>query len=530
MAEELGRVASPWHFRVETRQVSHSAVGRPLSHLTSFPASILGPVCTAITGSYPKMGRLQQVYHFLKRNRRAIGLIAGASAAGFAAWRIKRVLDDYKRIIREHDLARLDQHRYVAHLGEILVVWVREKAHQTQTDFLHCLIDKPINRSLQMHMLRSRGECVPALLNFMQTLRKRVYEIVDVTSPVKALKAGRGGLSKQEEQALWHQVKVSGFSRFFLAYYGFNLLNVMLRVQVHILGRYAFEASRQEMLQAAQRDQEEGQGPRGEFCSLGDAGYAATGSSSFGSDDRCRLLSLVYEHFLGEGLRRLKEAVEVAVREELGAWSVHAKIHVDYAELHDALMRIRRRLEGPRGVLLAESPLLQYVLDAASQAEDLGPPGSRLHEMVNETWDAFESPSFKLAVEDCLDVTFRVFLEDLFRSLYASPPSASRSARPGADEKERPLGEGIGKGPVAERSTEEEGSEEARDSDADRAGAEESKPLDPPLAKLIPHMKNAATKVFNGDPQNNEYIRITAQNRSVNLLCSSFFTIETSFD
>ncbi|EKU20245.1 peroxin-3 [Nannochloropsis gaditana CCMP526] len=196
------------------------------------------------------MGRLQQVYHFLKRNRRAIGLIAGASAAGFAAWRIKRVLDDYKRIIREHDLARLDQHR------------------------------------LQMHMLRSRGECVPALLNFMQTLRKRVYEIVDVTSPVKALKAGRGGLSKQEEQALWHQVKVSGFSRFFLAYYGFNLLNVMLRVQVHILGRYAFEASRQEMLQAAQRDQEEGQGPRGEFCSLGDAGYAATGSSSFGSDDR----------------------------------------------------------------------------------------------------------------------------------------------------------------------------------------------------------------------------------------------------
>lgn len=35
------------------------------------------------------------------------------------------------------------------------------------------------------------------------------------------------------------------------------------------------------------------------------------------------------------------------------------------------------------------------------------------------------SPSFKLAVEDCLDATFRVFLEDVYSSLYASPPPAS---------------------------------------------------------------------------------------------------------
>jgi len=61
-----------------------------------------------------------------------------------------------------------------------------------------------------MHLLRSRGECVPALLNFMQTLKKRVNEMVDVTSPVKALKARRHQLTKAEEQALWDQVKVSG--------------------------------------------------------------------------------------------------------------------------------------------------------------------------------------------------------------------------------------------------------------------------------------------------------------------------------
>lgn len=46
---------------------------------------------------------------------------------------------------------------------------------------------------------------------------------------------------------------------------------------------------------------------------------------------------------------------------------------------------------------------------------------------------------------------------------------------------------------------------------------------DPPLAKLIPHMKNAAARVFHADPQGNEYIRVTADNRAVNLLCRCVF-------
>lgn len=121
-----------------------------------------------------QMDALRNAYHFLRRHRRAVGIVAGGAAAALAVWRVKRVLDEYKRLIKEHDMARIDHHR------------------------------------LQMHMLRSRGECVPALLNFMQTLRKRVNEMVDVTGPVRALKARRHQLGKEEEAALWHQVKVSG--------------------------------------------------------------------------------------------------------------------------------------------------------------------------------------------------------------------------------------------------------------------------------------------------------------------------------
>ena len=387
-----------------------------------------------------------------------------------------------------------------------------------------------------MHMLRSRGECVPALLNFMQTLRKRVNEIVDVTSPVKALKAGRGGLGKEEEQLLWQQVKVSGFTRFFLAYYGFNLLNVMLRVQVHILGRYAFETSRREMETLQQHHQHAmgGGSCSGFATAAAKMANEAGASASFGTDDRYRLLSLVYSFFLGEGLRQLKEAVERVVAEELAVWSVHEKVHVGYDELHDAFSRIRRRLEGPRGIITAELPLLQYIVDMeAKTEEELGGQGSTLSEMVNETWDALESPSFKLAVEDCLDATFRVFLEDLFRCLYAMPSAVTTSAQAAPRDKEDE--EEVGKRHEQKRHQPQEQESQDRAESPQETGQESgdyggrATEHDPPLAKLIPHMKNAATKVFNNDPQSNEYIRVTAENRSVNLLCSSFFTSEMIF-
>ena len=34
--------------------------------------------------------------------------------------------------------------------------------------------------------------------------------------------------------------------------------------------------------------------------------------------------------------------------------------------------------------------------------------------MINETWDALESPIFKFALEDCLDVTFRTFCNQMY--------------------------------------------------------------------------------------------------------------------
>jgi hypothetical protein len=51
---------------------------------------------------------------FIRRHRRTLSIGVGVAAAGWAVWKAKRFVDDYKRMLRELDEARFDQHRYCA--------------------------------------------------------------------------------------------------------------------------------------------------------------------------------------------------------------------------------------------------------------------------------------------------------------------------------------------------------------------------------------------------------------------------------
>ncbi|CBJ31463.1 expressed unknown protein [Ectocarpus siliculosus] len=130
-------------------------------------------------------------------------------------------------------------------------------------------------------MSRTRGECVAALANFLPALRKRLFLAVDVTGPVRELKALRTGLAgataaaaaavttdggagggtgssssdsggggsavadgsaaaeaedlQSREVELWEQVKVTALTRLVVSLYAFNALALMLHMQLHIL-------------------------------------------------------------------------------------------------------------------------------------------------------------------------------------------------------------------------------------------------------------------------------------------------------
>eukprot|EP00903_Cladosiphon_okamuranus_P018185 g16730.t1 len=135
---------------------------------------------------------------------------------------------------------------------------------------------------------RTREESVAALTNFLPALRKRLFLAVDVTGPVRELKAlrtggdpgaamaGAGGGAgagagssggdsaavdtgsasaateatdvQSREVELWDKVKVTALTRLVVSLYAFSALALMLHVQLHILGRLSFEESR-ELLQ-----------------------------------------------------------------------------------------------------------------------------------------------------------------------------------------------------------------------------------------------------------------------------------------
>ncbi|CAM9709360.1 unnamed protein product, partial [Scytosiphon promiscuus] len=140
---------------------------------------------------------------------------------------------------------------------------------------------------------RTRAESVAALANFLPALKKRLFLAVDVTGPVRELKALRTGAGSAaagarrresagsiangnvigtdavvdaraaaaEEEAeaaaaadlqsreveLWEQVKVTALTRLVVSLYAFSALALMLHMQLHILGRLSFEES-QELL------------------------------------------------------------------------------------------------------------------------------------------------------------------------------------------------------------------------------------------------------------------------------------------
>lgn len=96
------------------------------------------------------------------------------------------------------------------------------------------------------------------------------------------------------------------------------------------------------------------------------------------------------------------------------------------------------------------------------------PHPSTPHPPTTRTPQKHHSASFKLAVEDCLDASFRVFLEDLYSSLYAASAAAAAAAAASASAASTAMpgasGSRMDKGEEGEEEEEEEGQETGQDS------------------------------------------------------------------
>ncbi|CAN0041648.1 unnamed protein product, partial [Phaeothamnion confervicola] len=329
-------------------------------------------------------GAAQAVGRFARRHRRAlvIGGLAGAAVAGY--WRVRSLLHEAEALQRALRLRALEEDRY------------------------------------RRYQARAKTECLTAVVNFLPTLRKRLFETVDVNGPVRELKqlrrvsrspggnsgcgngsgsgsatGGDGHESPEEdprEAELWEEVKVTGLVRLMTALYVFSALNLMLRLQLHILGRHSFE----EWLHMFRADVAAGEGPpatappqaAGEAPAATTTAAASEGASSaqeplaaaaaavvptgVSMEARHTFLSSTYEYLLGDGLRALAADVRRAVKLRTAHWRMDKVGAICYTDFVEVLREVRLEMERPAepagataaaGDAASTPPLLQYFIN-----------------------------------------------------------------------------------------------------------------------------------------------------------------------
>ena len=109
------------------------------------------------------------------------------------------------------------------------------------------ILMKPANRTRML--LRIRKQFDIAIKQFLPTMRLKVLEVVDVSSAIRKIKELRAistnqGVMNTEnsqsaitEEMLWEEIKVSTLTLLYVSCYMLSAVTVLLRVQLHILGK-----------------------------------------------------------------------------------------------------------------------------------------------------------------------------------------------------------------------------------------------------------------------------------------------------
>jgi hypothetical protein len=308
---------------------------------------------------------LRRATRFLRRHRRAIilGAVTGAVAAGVV--HARRGLNRAMAALHEAENRILEEHRR------------------------------------QHHLARIRRECDEALLRFIASLSSSLNShFSEETSLVHRLKALRqsGCSDSSKQQELWTELKVMAFTHFMVGYYSFNLLHMVIRIQMHILGRYNFL--------------------RTSNTSFAEEGSATDAESSpFSREVRGEFLSLTYNYLLGDGLRSLAETLTPIVAEVLADCD-HTK-RLDCSTVLALLRHMREKFDDSGAGYRVPSPLVNYVMLPDHTLKTACPAAQ---EMLNETWDVVESPHFAEAMGSVLDKSLGVLADQLSRNVFVHAP------------------------------------------------------------------------------------------------------------
>jgi peroxin-3 len=302
-------------------------------------------------------------------------------------------------------------------------------------------------RRKEMELQRLRGECTSTITTFLSPLRRQLNKLTDVipiTTQLKELRAKQkarkalsGGKKTEEDvedekhlERLWEDLKVYSLARLITSVYALTLMDLLLRVQLHVAAKKALE------------DREKGS------------------EAKVTQKVREQFMFKATDFFVSQGLNTLLQRVEKGIRAATKPWMMGTDAEVTRTEIVDMVKNIRREIENSRAgddSTLSQSAhawflscLIQPDEALARAKEDAGLDAAQAGElkaMLDETMDLLESPHFAAVLEEALNTLFTALLDDLHarqfegkKDVTASPrtsPSPPPSVAPPASPRER---------------------------------------------------------------------------------------------
>mmetsp|Transcript_14928 Transcript_14928/g.34460 ORF Transcript_14928/g.34460 Transcript_14928/m.34460 type:complete len:367 (-) Transcript_14928:52-1152(-) len=318
---------------------------------------------------------------FVKRHRRAIavGSVAGVVVAG--AIRVHAIMRHANDMLSEAERRVEGQRRRQQHLERL-----GHESHEALLTFLTALEKE----------LKAATDDIPALYK----------EIKQIRQTMAANRGEPDEAAAERERCLWEKLKVASFTTLLVSFYSFNLLHLVLKLQIHMLGRQ-------------------------NFASKSSSAPEVTGTEILSMEARGEFFSMTYNFMLGQGLRELVAHVTPQVAHVLREHTVRSRL--DAGSLTSVLRQIRSRVEGDSPNASA-SPLLRFVICQQTAATDV-----RVQGMLDETWDTVESPAFLAALGDALDKSLEVLSAQLKATLFTEPLDTAVSSSSAATPPMKPL-------------------------------------------------------------------------------------------
>jgi hypothetical protein len=267
-------------------------------------------------------------------------------------------------------------------------------------------------------LLRIRKQFDLSIRVFLPTLRKTIFDLIDITQPVRQIKALRSSSPSSENQIdmeaqLWDQVKISSFTMLFLSTYVLCGLTTVLKVQLHVLARAILR----------------GEGPALE--SLGSTPENAEEAAIFSRDSALlrKLIDGTFRHMFGAGLQRLADLIRSRLQVLLRDWVVKDRMKVEFEDILQLINSIRCDFENDfdsfiRGLFYEQVQNIseKEIIASSKRAE------FRANRLLRQVRQAMDNPLFLVVYRESVDAAFRLVIDNLRRFVFLSSDSFSANS------------------------------------------------------------------------------------------------------